>query len=82
MPDSPKYWFPAKQYGWGWSLPVCWQGWTVFAAYIVLMMAGFFVSALQEHHWWVLAYVSVVTASYSGICWWKGEPPRWRWGDK
>jgi hypothetical protein len=27
-----RYWFPAKRYGWGWGLPVTWQGWAVLAA--------------------------------------------------
>lgn len=29
-----KYWFPAKRYGWGWGLPVRWQGWVCLAAYM------------------------------------------------
>jgi hypothetical protein len=32
MPQDPEYWFPAKRYGWGWGIPVTWQGWVVFAA--------------------------------------------------
>ena len=27
-------------------------------------------------------YVAVLVAGFCGICWLKGEPPRWRWGDK
>ena len=27
---SPPYWFPAKSYGFGWGLPITWQGWLVF----------------------------------------------------
>jgi hypothetical protein len=29
MPDPPRYWFPAKTYGWGWGLPSTWEGWLV-----------------------------------------------------
>jgi len=25
--------------------------------------------------------VIVLSALFTGICWLKGEPPRWRWGD-
>ena len=25
-PDPPRYWFPAKRYGWGWGPPSTWQG--------------------------------------------------------
>jgi len=38
--DSNDYWFPAKRYGWGWSLPSRWQGWVVLAMYAVLLVAG------------------------------------------
>ena len=31
---QPKYWFPAKRYGWGWGLPGTWQGWLVVAAFV------------------------------------------------
>lgn len=27
--NGKKIWFPAKRYGWGWGLPVTWQGWVV-----------------------------------------------------
>jgi hypothetical protein len=26
MADEKKYWFPRKTYGWGWGLPIAWQG--------------------------------------------------------
>jgi hypothetical protein len=28
-----------------------------------------------------LAYVAILCALLVGICWLKGEPPRWRWGN-
>ncbi len=28
-PDQPRYWFPAETYGWGWGLPITWEGWVV-----------------------------------------------------
>jgi hypothetical protein len=71
-------WFPAKKYGWGWGLPKCWQGWLVFAAYLVLFSAGaFFVS---KHTKIFLAYTAVLSVALIIICYLKGEKPCWRWG--
>ena len=39
MSDS-KRWFRAKTIGWGWGLPLTWQGWVAYAAYCVLLTAG------------------------------------------
>jgi hypothetical protein len=33
MQSESNYWFPAGRYGWGWGLPVRWQGWLVLAAF-------------------------------------------------
>ena len=35
-------WFPARTYGWGWGLPVCWQGWLVVAVYFLMLFAGIY----------------------------------------
>jgi hypothetical protein len=32
--------FPAKRYGYGWVLPIHWQGWIVLLAYVILVLAG------------------------------------------
>ena len=37
---NPKYWFPAKRYGWGWGTPTTWQGWAVFLVYAALVLGG------------------------------------------
>jgi len=80
--DDPKYWFPAKRYGWGWGLPSSWQGWVVLLAYLVLVLGGIpFVQATNGSIAFV-AYVMVLTASLIAICWLTGEPPRWRWGKR
>jgi lipoprotein signal peptidase len=77
---STKYWFPAKRYGWGWGFPTTWQGWLVFAAFLGLLVAGAFFfpprTSLAEY----LAYVAILCGGLVGICWLKGEPPRWRSG--
>lgn len=77
---GPPYWFPMKRYGWGWGLPIAWQGWVALGAYMVAMPLGIVLfppwSALVEY----MIYVHVLTAALIFICWLKGEPPRWRWG--
>jgi hypothetical protein len=37
MPSEPKYWFPAKRYGWGWGPPSSWHGWVVLISYFGLL---------------------------------------------
>ena len=27
-----------------------------------------------------IGYVAVLSVLLTAVCWWKGEPPRWRWG--
>jgi hypothetical protein len=75
-------WFPAKRYGWGWGLPVTWQGWAVMAAYFVVLLIGVFgidpERQLPLFMAWMLGWSAVLVA----VCWWKGERPRWRWGGR
>lgn len=80
MPTETEYWFPAKRYGWGWGLPITWQGWLVLAAFILLLVAGAYLFPPKKTPVGYLAYVAVLSAALVGVCWLKGEPPRWRWG--
>lgn len=76
-PEHHQYWFPAKQYGWGWGWPTVWQGKVVMGLWIVVLSIGG--SFLAYHHWPAFAVFSVaVTAVFIGVCYAKGEPPRWR----
>ena len=79
--SPPQYWFPAKTYGWGWGLPSSWQGWVVLASFAALAAAGFFMFPANERPGALFAYFAVLTAVLIAICWLKGEPPRWRWGN-
>jgi hypothetical protein len=82
MPDSTKYWFPGKRYGWGWGFPAVWQGWVVLVTYVVLLIVG--------ARWVLPVYGTLIFAIYVAslsvglliICWLKGERPTWRWGGK
>ncbi|AOI83245.1 hypothetical protein [Burkholderia cepacia] len=75
-----KIWFPAKRYGWGWGLPVAWQGWVV----LVLFALGIIASAwLAPPHRSPFAYAICIVALVAlliAVCWLKGEKPKWRWG--
>lgn len=78
--ETPRYWFAAKQYGWGWGMPLTWEGWLTLALYVAgLVLAGVVSSAREDERWFMFA-VPALTALLIGVCSMKGEPPRWRWG--
>ena len=82
MSQVPRYWFPAKRYGWGWGLPIAWQGWVVMAVFVVLLFGGA-VALLPTHGPAAfVAYTAFICLLLVGVCWLKGEPPAWHWGDK
>lgn len=80
MDEKPSYWFRAKRYGWGWGLPVTWQGWVVFVGYLAAFTTAAVVLPTRGYVAEYLASVVLLTVVLIGICWLKGEPPRWRWG--
>ena len=79
--QEESYWFPAKRYGWGWGLPHRWQGWVVLAIYAALVLTA--VYALQPEHEPLrfLLGIAIPTVALVAVCWLKGEPARWRWGE-
>lgn len=79
MTQRREYWFPAKRYGYGWGPPKVWQGWVVLAIFIALVALG--ALTLLPHHGApvFLGYVLVLVAALIAICYFKGEPPEWRW---
>ena len=80
--SAKQYWFPAKKYGWGWGMPLCWQGWCVLAAYVIPVIAAamFKLPDREPALFWLM--FALQTLVYFVMCWWKGEPPQWRWGTK
>ncbi|QGZ64304.1 hypothetical protein [Paraburkholderia acidisoli] len=76
--NDPDYWFPAKRYGWGWGLPTHWQGWLVLAVYVAALVAVGVLVRPDRHRWAFIALVALLSAGLIGVCWLKGEPPRWR----
>jgi hypothetical protein len=81
MESDQRYWFPAKRYGWGWGLPVAWQGWLVMACFGALLIAGIVMWTPNHYPLQFVVFVVVLNVALIGVCWLKGEPPRWRWGD-
>lgn len=80
MSERKDYWFSAKTHGWGWGLPNVWQGWLVYGIAFSLLVAGVFIfppvsnPVLFQIYTWTIVLLLVI------VCWFKGEPPRWRWG--
>jgi hypothetical protein len=77
---SARYWFRAKRYGWGWGLPLTWEGWVVLAAFVALIACDALLFPPRRALPAYIAGVVGLTALLVAICWLKGEPPRWRWG--
>jgi hypothetical protein len=77
----PPYWFPAKRYGWGWGFPITWQGWVVMVLWLAAVVAAACLLAGRSLALYGIAML-ILSGLMIAICYAKGEPPRWRWGDK
>ena len=78
--QKPRYWFPAKTYGWGWGMPATWEGWAVMVVFMAAMLAGGMYLLTRYGQGVFLAFALVCCMALLAICWAKGEPPAWRWG--
>ncbi len=73
------YWFAAKSYGLGWTLPITWQGWLAVFAYLMLLISTLIVAS-TDYRW---PLVAISTLALVAVVVWKGEKPlRWRWRGK
>ncbi len=79
--DTKNYWFRAQRYGFGWGLPSTWQGWIIVIAYTVIIIAGILIFLLNKNKALLIGWLVGSTIMLLVICWIKGEPPRWRWGN-
>ncbi len=85
MPESisnKKYWFRAKRYGLGWGLPASWQGWATMILYLASVIGTFKFIKREDHRLVQVLLIIGLSALFIFICWKKGEPTGWRWGDK
>ena len=80
--SEEKLWFPSKRYGFGWGLPTSWQGWVVCVGYLLSIgcPAQFLIRSMGGAFF--IAYVVVLTTTFLFVCWKKGAPLQWRWGDQ
>jgi hypothetical protein len=81
MDSGPRYWFRAKRHGWGWGLPLTWEGWVVNTVWLCVLVAV--VPSLHGHQHVLdhVVFIVGMVAALFGVCYWKGEPLRWRWGE-
>ncbi|HVS22678.1 MAG TPA: hypothetical protein VMU03_03050 [Gammaproteobacteria bacterium] len=85
MKEQSAFWFGVKRYGYGWGLPVRWQGWAVLVAYFALLYLGiyYFKPRRDALSLFFFFYFVVLSAALVAIIVVKGERPlRWRWGKK
>lgn len=80
MATEQEYWFPAKRYGWGWGLPVTWQGWLTCALWLCVLIASGLAFMPRSPASFLLA-AAIDTAALMLVCYLKGAPLGWRWGD-
>jgi len=80
-------WFRAKTYGWGWGLPLKWQGWLVYFLYFFIVLFPVFIPEIKiyldkndRNSLLYILYLILPTIVLIYICYMKGEKPRWRWG--
>lgn len=69
-----RYWFPVRpaRNGWGWGLPLVWQGWFVLLIFLMLLIGGSVMLASCG----VLALIANGFASGAfllAMLFWKGE---------
>jgi len=75
--SQSRYWFRAKRYGYGWGLPISWQGWVVMVLWLVVVAtAGSWIAARSIPLYCL--FMVFMAAAIIGICYLKGEPARWR----
>ena len=82
MQPQRQFWFPAKRYGWGWGLPITWQGWLVLCSFFFLVILGALAILPSYGHIAFAFYVVLLIGLLVAVCWRTGEPSRWRWDGK
>lgn len=80
------YWFIRKKYGWGW-VPGSWQGWATSVIYALIIFFDYFRVRFNMRgrgdilQIWLIE-IAVISVLFLAICFWKGETPKWQWGEK
>ncbi len=73
--DDKRYWFPVKPpgYGWGWGLPLVWQGWLVYAVFLSALIGGV-IGLAPLGQLAVAAWGCLTAVLFAAVVAWKGEP--------
>jgi len=74
-------WFAAKKYGYGWGWPKRWQGWVVMLVWLGFIGAMALIAGRSHPFAWI-SFTVISSVAMVGICQWKGEVAKWRWGGK
>ncbi len=85
------YWFRAKKYGWGWGLPLTWQGWLSFAVFVAIWFVALLTllvipegsTSVPTKN--ITIFAIVIFLDVCGLVYLSfkhGESPKWRWGKK
>lgn len=90
--ERSQYWFRAKRYGFGWGLPLRWEGWAVLIGWLVVMIAGSILIPLVMINdlklstgasiFSISLFALIMAGLLLGVCYAKGEPAKWRWGEE
>jgi hypothetical protein len=70
-----RYWFPVRpaRNGWGWGLPIAWQGWLAYLIFFAALFGGITLS-VPYGQLAMIAFSCVWAALFVGLMFWKGEP--------
>ena len=81
-----RYWFKRKTYGWGWT-SATWEGWVVLLVWAVILV--FLFKDIDEKSYSSSNMLTSVVVPFVislvillAVCFWKGEKPKWQWGEK
>lgn len=81
---SKNIWFKRKKYGWGWT-PANAKGWIVSIIYLAALVSYSILSELGYLSFSAMTFILLavpLTVGFIAICYFKGEKPEWRWGQK
>ena len=82
LKENPKnLWFKRKLYGWGW-VPVRWQGWLVIIIAVSFVFLGISIGQADDAPGAALLGFLIMLAIILLFGYWKGEKPRWQWGQR
>lgn len=84
MAAKKNYWFKTKSHGWGWGLPLTWQGWASFGAFVAIWLWALVTFVLNGQevtqsqdvtNFLLVMAVDVIALVFVSFKY--GEPPTW-----